>query len=187
MDAVIIGLLAGALVSFGGRWWLLGRAIADARGQGVGLGAMLASGFVAAVVAAWLGASIAAQVRGPGLLLFFALSLLLAGGSALWPLRPVTERLAGSARGPFSAFILLLAAQLGESAPFIILAGAAWSLDPVMTGIGGTMGMAVAAGSTALLTPSELAALPVRGIRRLTGAMALALGLWLALAALGVV
>lgn len=187
MDALIIGLLAGALVSFGGRWWLLGRAITDARGQTLALSAMLASALVAAAAAAWLGASIAAQVRGPGLLLFFALSLLLAGASALWPLRQVAPRLLASARGPASAFILLLAAQLGESAPFIILATAAWTLDPLMAGIGGAMGLVVAAASTALLTPSELEALPVRTIRHFTGGLALLLGLWLALTALGFV
>ena len=183
----MIGLLAGALVSFGGRWWLLGRAIGESRGQAVALPAMLLSAILVAVGASFAGGAIAQSVRGPGLMLFLALSLLFAGGGALWPMRPIKPRLIASARGPVTAFILLIAAQLGESAPFIILAAAAWSLDPLPAGIGGGLGMVVAALSTSLLSADELARLPMRRIRLALGILLLAIGLWLALAALGLV
>ena len=187
MDAVMIGLLAGALVSFGGRWWLLGRAIGESRGQVVALSALLLSAIIVAAVAAYAGGTIAQSVRGPGLMLFLALSLLLAGASALWPVRAIKPRLVASAHGPVTAFILLMAAQLSESAPFIILAAAAWSLDPLSAGIGGGLGMMVAALSTSLLSTAELAMLPMRRIRLGIGVLLLSIGLWLALAALGLV
>ena len=183
----MIGLLAGALVSFGGRWWLLGRAIGESRGQLVALSALLLSAVIVAGVAAYAGGTIAQSVRGPGLMLFLALSLLFAGAGALWPVRPIKPRLVASARGPVSAFILLMAAQLSESAPFIILAAAAWSLDPLPAGIGGGLGMIVAALSTSLLSADELAKLPMRRIRLGIGILLLTIGLWLALAALGLV
>ncbi len=181
----MIGLLAGALVSFGGRWWLLGRAIGELRGKAVALPAMLLSAILMAVAAALAGGAIALSVRGPGLMLFLALSLLLAGAGALWPVRTIKPRLIASARGPLTAFILLMAAQLSESAPFIILAAAAWSLDPLPAGLGGGLGMGVAALSTSLLSAGELANLPMRRIRLAVGVILLLIGLWLAVAALG--
>lgn len=187
MNGLMIGLLAGALVSFGGRWWLLGRAIAERIGQARTLPAMLLSAVLVAAAAAWLGGTVSREVRGPGLLLFLALSLLLAGAGALWPTRAIPPRLQQSARGPVSAFILLLAAQISESAPFIILATAAWSLDPLMAGVGGALGVAIAGSSIGLLTATELAAMPVRRLRIVIGAMLLIIGLWLALAALAIV
>ncbi len=183
----MIGLLAGALVSFGGRWWLLGRAIGKSRGQTVALPAMLLSAILIAMVAAYAGGTIAQSVRGPGLMLFLALSLLFAGAGALWPVRAITPGLVASARGPMSTFILLMAAQLSESAPFIILATAAWSLDPLPAGIGGGLGMIVAALSTSLFSADELARLPMRRIRMGIGVLLFLIGLWLALAALGLV
>lgn len=186
MNALMIALLAGALVNFGGRWWALGRAIAVRRGQSASLPALLLSGLLIAIAAAWMGGTVSQQVRGPGLVLFLALSLLLAGAGALWPTRAIPDKLAKSARGPVTAFILLLAAQLSESAPFIILATAAWSLDAPMAGIGGAVGTAMAALSTTMLSETELAALPLRRIRQTVGGMLLIAGLWLALVALGV-
>ncbi len=183
----MIGLLAGALVSFGGRWWLLGRAIAESRGRAVALPALLLSAVIVAVAAAFAGGAIAQAVRGPGLMLFLALSLLLAGAGALWPTRAIAPKLAASARGPVTAFILLMAAQLSESAPFIILAAAAWSLDPLSAGLGGGLGMILAALSTSLLSARELAMLPMRRIRLALGIVLMMIGLWLALAALGLV
>ena len=183
MDALMICLLASASAAFGGRWWLLGVAISTRKGSRVALPGILISAVVAAGLAAMAGGWIAAAVRGPGMLLFLALAILFAGASALWPVKPIADKTSDSARGPVAATILLLAAQLNDSAPFIILAAAAWTGDPMLASVGGTMGLIAAA-------MGGLALSPVRGIGRMRMAIGVALlllGAWMAVRALGLI
>lgn len=187
MDALMICLLAGAVVAFGGRWWLLGVAISTRKGSVTALPAIVISAVVAAGLAAVAGGWIAAAVRGPGMLLFLALAILFSGASALWPVKPISDRVSDSARGPTTATILLLAAQLNDSAPFIILAAAAWTQDPPLAAIGGAVGLIAAAlGGTAL--PATLVTGPRIGrLRRAIGIALLLLGAWIAVSAMGLI
>ena len=187
MDALMICLIASAVAAFGGRWWLLAVAIATRKGHaiavpGIGISAVAAAG-LAAIAGGW----IVAEVRGPGLLLFLALAILFAGASALWPAKPIPERVSDSARGPVAATILLLAAQLNDSAPFIILAAAAWTGDPVLAAVGGAVGLVAAAAGGIALSPSARAGPHIARWRSAIGIALLLLGAWIAVSAIGLV
>ena len=183
----MICLIASAVTAFGGRWWLLGVAISERKGSGVALPGILISAVVAAGLAAMAGGWIAAAVRGPGMLLFLALAILFAGASALWPVKPIADKTSDSARGPVAATILLLAAQLNDSAPFIILAAAAWAGDPILAAVGGAVGLIAAAlGGTTL--PADVATMArIRQLRMGIGIALLLLGAWMAVSALGLI
>ena len=183
----MICLLASAVAAFGGRWWLLGVAISERKGSRVALPGTLISAVVAAGLAAMAGGWIAAAVRGPGMLLFLALSLLFAGASALWPVKPISDRVTDSARGPVAAVILLLAAQLSDSAPFIILAAAAWTRDTGLAAIGGMIGLLAAAGVGLAIGLDQRVMARVGQIRMAIGIALLLLGAWVAVSALGLV
>jgi Ca2+/H+ antiporter, TMEM165/GDT1 family len=117
------------------------------------------------------------------MLLFLALAILFAGASALWPMKPIADKTSDSARAPVAATILLLAAQLNDSAPFIILAAAAWTGDPILAAVGGAVGL-IAAVMGGLALP------PTTGIGRVRIAIGIALlllGGWMAVSALGLV
>jgi hypothetical protein len=185
MDALMICLVASAVAAFGGRWFLTARAISERLGGYAGPVAAPASALIAAIAAAIVGGTIGAQVVGPGMLLFLSLALLFAGAAMVWPTKPPGERILRSARGPVSAFILLLAAMLSDSAPFIILAAAAWSGEVGFAMIGGAAGLGAAA--MVALFPAEL---PVsdrlmRRIRLGAGIVILLIGAITALGALG--
>ncbi len=180
MAALMTTLIGAALAALGGRWWTLGAGLVRDRARAA-LPLVLLSAIAAAGVAASGGAWIGAQVRGPGMLLFLALALLFAGAGALWPVRAAMDADARAARAPVSAFILLLAAQLSESAPFLILAVAAWTREPVWSAIGGASGM-MAAVMAAPLLPARS---PV--LRAGISALLLTIGAVLAVGALGLV
>ena len=185
MGALMICLVASAVSAFGGRWFLTARAVSARLGGWAGPVAALASALIAAMAAAILGGTIAAQIVGPGMLLFLSLALLFAGAAMVWPTKPPGERILRSARGPVSGFILLLAAMLSDSAPFIILAAAAWSGEVGLAMLGGVAGL-IAAAMVALF-PAEL---PIsdalmRRIRLGAGVLILLIGAVTALTALG--
>jgi putative Ca2+/H+ antiporter (TMEM165/GDT1 family) len=181
MNALMVALAASALSAFGGPWWRLSAALsAESPRLRAGWIAPLTA-LIAAAFAAIAGGWIAAEVRGPGMQLFLALSLLLAAGAMLWPNRPMRERVAD--RGPAATLILLLALVISDSAPFIILAVAAWTGLPLWAGVGGALGMlaAILAATLAGVVPSESL---VRRIRLIGGAVLLVIGAWVALSAM---
>lgn len=181
---MLICLIAGALAAFGGRWWRLAAAIAARPPRRDSLIALGASVAIAAPLAALLGAAIHAQLRGPGMVLFLALALLLAGGTMLWPARTLPARLVASARGPVSATILLLAALAGDGAPFIILAAAALTGAPILAALGGGAGL-LAAGAAAAAGADMLPPRTVTRIRLAGGILLSIAGAIVALGALG--
>ncbi len=187
MDALMLCLIASAVAAFGGRWWLLGSAIAARKGVPVALPGIAVSAIVAAGLSAVAGGLIADGVRGPGMLLFLALSLLFGGASALWPVKPIADRVTDSARGPVTATILLLATQLSDSAPFIILAAAAWSQTGGFAAFGGAIGLLAAAGAGLAIGPDQRTMVRVGQIRIAVGIVLLLLGAWVAVSALGLV
>lgn len=181
----MICLLASAVTAFGGRWWLLGVAITQRKGGGVALPGIGISAIVAAGAAAMAGGWIAAAVRGPGMLLFLALAVLFAGASALWPVKPISDRVSDSARGPVAATILLLAAQLNDSAPFIVLAAAAWTGDPLLAAVGGAIGLVAAAAGGSTIPTTGDTGLRIGRLRMAIGVALLLLGAWMAVSAAG--
>lgn len=145
MNALMICLLACAAATPGSRWAQLA-VVALARLSGWrGALPVIGSAVVAAALAAAFGSEIAAQMRGPGMLLLLALALAFAAAGLFWPVRPLSDRLRGSITGPASAAILLLAAMVSDSAPFIILAATAWTGEAAFAAIGGAAGLVAVA------------------------------------------
>lgn len=182
MPAVMVALVAAALAAFGGPWWRLAAALDAESPESHARWIAPLIGLATAVFSALAGAGVAAQVRGPGMLLLLGLSLLLAGGAMLWPLRASRERV--TRRGPLAALVLLAAAMLSDGAPFIIFAVAAWTGQPLLAGIGGALALA---GAGFAATGGGIA-LPDRVIRRLrlgAGVLLLLAGAITALSARG--
>lgn len=182
MAALMITLIACALAATGGRWWQI--ATVAARHGIAGQASILAGVALVALAAGWLGQTTHEEVAGRGMMLFLAIALLLAGGSALWPVRPLHPKLEASVQGPVSGFVIALAALISDSGPFIILAAAAWTGEWMLAAAGGAAGLAAAA-VAAFMLPANSMSDWITGARRTAGALFLIVGAVTALAALG--
>lgn len=145
MNALMICFLAAAVVSLGSRWWLLAHAAQQARGAPAVLPPILATAAFAAGLSAAFGASLAATLAGPGMLLLLAIALVMAAAGLAWPARALSVQIRESMRGSWSILVLLAAAMVSDSVPFIIFAAAAWTGEAVLAAVGGTAGLMGAA------------------------------------------
>lgn len=186
MDALMICLLACGAATLGSRWWLLSAATLRQLPHLSAYFAILMTAGLGAGLAAWFGATIAAQYRGPGMLLLLALALLLAGIGMAWPARPLSAKLQASVKGPLSATIMLGAAMLSDSAPFIILAAAARTGSAAYAGVGGAIGLMAATAGSAMIDPVH--ALPpwLHWLRRAIAALLIIIGVIAAARARGI-
>ncbi len=141
----MICLLAAAAATLGSRWWLLALVAQQRLGAAAAWLVIAGTAVLAASLSAWFGFTIAQQFRGPGMLLLLGLALVFAAASMAWPVRPLSAKLRESMAGPGAAAILLGAAMLSDSAPFIILAATAWTGEAVLAGAGGATGLIAAA------------------------------------------
>lgn len=185
MDAIMICLLASAIGAFGGRWWMLAHGMAGRLSAPALAGALGVSTLIGVTVAAIAGGQIAAQVRGPGMLLFLALAILSAGAGLCWPTKAAGEKALAGAKGPVSATILLLAALIGDSGPFIILAAAARTGSAVLAALGGAAGLGAAALAAMMLPAGALSVTAIQRLRWVAGVIFLLIGLIVALSAMG--
>lgn len=184
MASLMITLIACALAATGSRWWQI---VAAAARHGIkGQAAVLAGVVIVALAAGWLGKTTHEEVAGRGMMLFLAIALLLAGASALWPVRPLPPRLDASLRGPVSCFVIALAALVSDSGPFIILAAAARTGEWGLAAAGGAAGL-VAAAVAAFLLPAQSMRGWITITRRIAGALFLIVGTVTALSALGLI
>ena len=181
----MICLLASAIGAFGGRWWMLAHGMAARLSVTVLTLALAISTMVGVAAAALLGGQMAAQIRGPGMLLFLALAILSAGAGLCWPTKAAGDKALAGAKGPVSATILLLAALIGDSGPFIILAAAARTGSSMLAAFGGLAGLGAAALLASMLPPGAMALGTIQRIRWVAGIALLLIGLITALSALG--
>lgn len=182
MAALMIALVACALAATGGRWWQI--AAAAARHGPAGQAAIMAGILLVAIAAGLLGKTTHEEVAGRGMMLFLAIALLLAGASALWPVRHLPPKIDASLRGPASSFVIALAALISDSGPFIILAAAAWTGEWLFAAIGGMAGLSASA-MAAFMLPASAVGAWMRSARRMIGSLFLIIGAATALAALG--
>jgi Ca2+/H+ antiporter, TMEM165/GDT1 family len=182
MAALMITLIACALAATGGRWWQI--AAVAARHGIAGQVAVLSGVALVALAAGWLGKTTHDEVAGRGMMLFLAIALLLAGASALWPVRPLPPKIDSSVRGPASSFVIALAALISDSGPFIILAAAAWTGEWILAVAGGMAGLTAAAVG-AFTVPANAVSVWIAAARRIVGVLFLIIGTITALAALG--
>lgn len=147
--------------------------------------ALAISTVIGVTASAVLGGQMAAQIRGPGMLLFLALAILSAGAGLCWPTKAAGDKSLSGAKGTVTATILLLAALIGDSAPFIILATAARTGSAALAAFGGLAGLGAAALVAIMVPPGAISLVAIQRIRWVAGLGLLLIGLITALSALG--
>ncbi len=187
MEAFVTTLLLTAIVQTGDRSQLLCAALAMRFGSPVQIvAAVLAASIAGAAIAAVGGVMVGEWISRDALSLFYALSLVFAGGGMLaW--RRKVDLLNGWRIGPLlTALLGIMILQFGDKGQFIVAATAARSHDALWPMLGG------AAGTTLGLLPAviwqdALARWPLRAVRLGAGAVITLIGVLLALAAFGMV
>jgi len=152
---------------------------------------IVAAAIAAALVSTGIGAAAGVVIHDTvpfrALSLLAALALLSAGiGSCARPKTPkmtVSPRLGACA----AAFMVLLAAGIGDKTQFLAFALAARGDAPVLATIGATLGVTAAAVPAALLGRRFVTVVPLRGVRIGIGVVLVMAGLGFGLDALGVV
>ncbi|MCC7395165.1 MAG: hypothetical protein IT553_09990 [Sphingomonadaceae bacterium] len=148
--ALLTSLIACFAAAFGGRWARL--AACTPSGSALHHIPALITALIAAAIAAYAGAMLAAQFPPRPMLLLSAMALGFAALPLFWRIRPV-DAAAQSAMGrPMHAAILLAAAMWGDGAHFVILALAAWTQGFWLAAIGGFAGILAAWGATRWLS-----------------------------------
>lgn len=139
MPSFFLALLATALAAFGGRDQLLLARLAERHGPSDALLAIawLASAITAAF-AAWAGVALAALLPPAAKSMLAAIALLLAGAEMAIPWR--WRRMEEPTRSTVATLIVLVAAQVGDGARFLILAVAVATGNPVLAALGGAVG-----------------------------------------------
>lgn len=153
MNALMICFLAAAMATLGSRWWLLAQAAQHRLAGWTALLLIASTAILASALSAAFGATLAAQFAGRGMLLLLAIALGFAAIGLAWPAKPLSAALTSALSRPLHAGILLLAAMVSDSAPFIILAATAWTNAPLLAAAGGASGLVLAAVVTAHILP----------------------------------
>lgn len=186
MDTLLLALLACLLGETAGRSQRLIVALHQrfARPMPLLIGAAfaaIANATLAAAVGAWLGPMLGRDARS----LLLALALIAAGVAMLWRSRP-PDPLAGWRIGPLlTAALGLFILELGESASFLVTGLAAAHGEPLWAGIGGAIGLMLAAWVGITLGPEMFSSPGWRWLRRSGGALFLTIGVVMAIRALG--
>jgi len=183
VEALVTAFVAAFLATWGAKTQLVVAALAAATRRPVlvmaGLAlAALASSIVAAVAGIWIAATITIRA----MTLLTAVALLFGGVSALIA-RQRKETV--TARLPLAtAFILCLAAEMGDSAQFLTFALAGRFGSAPLAAAGATAGIAAACLPAAILGERLEAAVPLRAIRYGVAALFLVVGFIVAMKAL---
>jgi len=187
VDAFLTSLFALALAEIGDRPQILCAALAIRFGRispvlwGLGL-ATLAN----CLISAFLGQAVNQWISEDPLQLFYALSLVLAGGGMLAWRRPV-DLLEKWTLSPFwISFLGLFILQFGDKGQFILAATAARTDMWLLAAIGGWLGVMMACVPALVLQEKLAEIFPIRHIRQVGGAVFLAIGIWLSLGAWGI-
>jgi len=184
MDALVASFVAAFLGEWGDRTQLLLAVLAARTGRpGMAFGSVALAVAAVSLFAGFAGATLVGMIpiRAAGLLV--ALALVLAGLVGLFRRRTPDP---GSLTIPLfaAAFIMAVAAQVGDRTPFITFALAARFDAPLLAAAGASAG-ALAACIPALLLGDTLAkAVPLRAIRLVSAALFLFAGIATGLSAL---
>jgi Ca2+/H+ antiporter, TMEM165/GDT1 family len=183
MEALVTAFVAAFLATWGASTQLNVAALAAATRRPIPviaglILAALASSIVAALAGVWIAGTIAIRA----MTLMTALALLFGGVSALIPRK---RKEAVTARLPLvTAFILCLAAEMGDSAQFLTFALAGRFASAPLAAAGATAGIVAACVPAALLGDRLQATVPLRAIRYGVAALFLIAGFIVAMKAL---
>ena len=184
MDALLTAFVSAFLAEWGDKTQLVVAMLAaTTRRPATILAALLLAALASNVVAAIAGVYIAESVNIRAMTLLTALALLFAGASGVirrrQPRPQAPKRLLLA-----SAFILLLAAELGDRTQFLTFALAGRFDSAPLAAAGATLGMIAACVPAALLGDQLTKAVPVRAIRYSVAALFLITGFITAVKAL---
>ena len=183
MEALVTSFVAAFLAVWGARTQLTVAALAAATRRPVlVMAGLLLAALASSIAASLAGIWIAATVTIRAMTLLTALALLFGGVFALIPRRrkeAVTARLP-----PVTAFILCLAAEMGDSAQFLTLALAGRFASAPLAAAGATAGIALACLPAAILGERLHDTVPLRAIRYAVAALFLIGGFIVAMKAL---
>jgi putative Ca2+/H+ antiporter (TMEM165/GDT1 family) len=184
MAAFLLALVAVFALSLGGRDQLLVARLAERLGGGaelLAIGALASAGSSLAMAAA--GLAVAALLPEAAAQMLVAVALLVAAAELAWSRSAMLP--SEPTHSLFATFVVLLARQLGDAARFCVFAlaagGSAW-LAGLGGALGGTAALALGAG-----VGGDLAAWPLRAIRRSLALLMAFAAVWVALAARGIV
>ncbi|HVQ08234.1 MAG TPA: TMEM165/GDT1 family protein [Allosphingosinicella sp.] len=176
MDALLTAFVAAFLAAWGDKAQRVAAMLAAVTGRP----ATVAAGLVLAAlagngVAAFAGAWIAETITIRAMTLLTAMALLFAGASGLIQRRQPGPQAPKRLLLP-SAFILLLAAELGDRTQFLTFALAGRFDSAPLAAAGATLGMVAGCMPAVLLGDRLMTAVPVRGIRYGVAALFLVAG-----------
>lgn len=182
-----IALVLAFLTAIGGRDQLLIARLRAANGSRGGL-PLLVTGIACALatgaLVAWVGCYVDAMISDAAETMLVAFALGLAGLELLWTTRE--KRLLEPTRSLGAIALVLLARQVSDGPRFVIFALAANSGAPLLTGIGGALGGAIAI-VVGWSLASRLERLPLRPIRLCFGGVALIAAVVIGLSARGII
>ena len=183
MEALVTAFVAAFLALWGDKTQLIvaGLSAATRRPAMVLAGlalAALASSILAAIAGIW----VASMITIRAMTLMTALALLFGGAAAL--IRPRSREPAPTRWPLAAAFILCLAAAMGDSAQFLTFALAGRFASAPLAAAGATAGIVAACLPAALLGERLQEAVPVRAIRYTVAALFLVTGFIVAMKAL---
>ncbi len=187
MAALLITMILAFLIETGGRTQHLCALLADRFGRtGVLIAGMATATLINAALSAVGGILIHDMITERPLQLFQALALLFAAAAMLIPSRRFDRldhwRLGAFAISCLGVFIL----QFGDSSQFFILATAAREDAPVLSAIGGGIGIGAAIAMGMVMGEDALLRLPLRPIRIFCAILILLFGIVQALSAMGI-
>ncbi len=157
---------------------------ASRRGPGV-LAAAIVSAALSAMAMALAGQVISSLLPDPAKAMLVAIALLFAAIELAWPARYATPE--EPTRSLAAIVIVLMARQFGDGARFLVFAIAAATGAPVLAGIGGALGVALALAAAWAAGEETVARAPLRAIRLVLAAFALVLAVMAGLSARGIV
>jgi putative Ca2+/H+ antiporter (TMEM165/GDT1 family) len=183
MDALLTAFVAAFLAEWGDKTQLVVVMLAAAtRRPGQVLAGLALAALASNAVAAIAGVYIAQTINIRAMTLMTALALLFAGGSGLIPRKAPAP---ASLRVPvLTAFILCLAAEMGDRTQFLTFAFAGRFDSAPLAAAGATAGTLAACLPAALLGERLAAVVPVRAIRYSAAALFLVAGFIVAMKAL---
>lgn len=184
MDALVTAFVGAALAEWGDRTQLLVALLAARFGRpGTVLLGFLLAAIVSNAVAAFAGAVIAQTITIRAMTLLVAVALLFAGVAGLIR-RNAPPAATGRTPLVLAAFVLVLAAELGDRTQFLTFAIGGRFDSPALAAGGATAGMLAACLPAALLGSRLQSVVPVRAIRFAGAAAFLITGFIVAVGAL---
>jgi Ca2+/H+ antiporter, TMEM165/GDT1 family len=186
MNALVPAFIVAALIELGSRSQLLAMLLGDRfRRPGPVLAGILIAALVNMALAATAGFAITLYIEHTAILLMTGVALLLAGGGAVFAVKP-PEPIDGWKLGAFASscgsFLIL---ALANETQFVTATIAAATGQPILAAIGATAGIMAADTPAVILGRRWSSVAPLRAIRIVAGMLLALAGVVLAIRALG--